>query len=229
MIDIYRFLRELRANNNREWFNLNKERYLDVKNETDLFASRLIAAIAEWEPSAAHLRPSDCTYRIYRDTRFSSDKTPYKTHIGIYVCPGGNKKSYRCGYYVHLEPDCSFIGGGCWCPHPALLKEVRQSIYDNCDEYLEIIRNPDFTDIYKKIGDNPLKTAPKGFPRDWEYIDLIKPRDYTALAPVSDTLICSEDAVERISSDFLRLKPYNDFLNYIFEEKPWLADPSRGR
>lgn len=222
MQDIYSFLKDLKKNNNREWFHANKERYLEVKRMTEDFAQRLINIIATIEPEAAMLTPADCTYRIYRDTRFSLDKTPYKTHIGIFVCPGGNKKSSRPGYYIHMEPGNSFIGGGCWCPPAPLLKEIRQSIYDNIEEYLEIIENPDFKQHYIKLGDNLLKTAPKGFPKDWEYIDLLKPRDYTVLAPVKDSLITSPKALDNILPYIKSLHPLNAFMNYIFEEHPEL-------
>lgn len=225
MNELYSFLRDLKRNNNREWFNANKDRYIKAKTTAESFTQQLINAISAIEPEAAHLTPADCTYRIYRDTRFSPDKTPYKTHIGIFICPGGNKKSCRCGYYIHLEPGSSFIGGGCWCPPAPLLKEIRQSIYDNIDEYLEIVNNPEFKECYKEVGSNPLKTAPKGFPKDWEYIDLLKPRDYTVMAAVPDSLMKSPDAVNSIMSYVEAQQPFNDFINYIFEEKPWLANP----
>lgn len=219
MTHTYDFLKELKSNNNREWFNANKERYQTVKTEVEVFTQQLINAITEIEPDAARLTPTDCTYRIYRDTRFSPDKTPYKTHIGIFICPGGGKKSFRSGYYIHLEPDNSFIGGGCWCPPAPLLKEIRQSIYDNIEEYLEIINNPEFKELYKEIGSNPLKTAPKGFPKDWEYIDLLKPRDYTVMAPVPDTFMQSPDAVKNIMKYMQVQYPFNSFINYLFNEE----------
>lgn len=217
MKDLFTFLKELKANNNREWFNANKDRYLKVKKTAEEFTQQLVNALATIEPEAARLTPADCTYRIYRDTRFSPDKTPYKTHIGIFICPGGDKKSERCGYYVHLEPGNSFVGGGCWCPSAPLLKGIRQSIYDNIEEYLEIINAPEFKKLYKEVGSNLLKTAPKGFPKDWEYINLLKPRDYTVMAPVSDSFMKSKDAVKNILSYMKTLKPLNDFINYLFE------------
>ncbi len=217
MKDLFTFLKELKANNNREWFNANKDRYLKVKKTAEEFTTQLVNAIATIEPEAARLTPADCTYRIYRDTRFSPDKTPYKTHIGIFICPGGDKKSERCGYYVHLEPGNSFVGGGCWCPSASLLKGIRQSIYDNIEEYLEIINAPEFKKLYKEVGSNLLKTAPKGFPKDWEYINLLKPRDYTVMAPVSDSFMKSKDAVKNILSYMKTQKPLNDFINYLFE------------
>lgn len=98
-----------------------------------------------------------------------------------------------------------------------MLKEIRQSIYDNIDEYLEIINAPVFRERYKEVGSNLLKTAPKGFPKDWEYIDLLKPRDYTVMAPVPDSFMKSRDAVENILSYMKTQKPFNDFINYLFD------------
>lgn len=103
--NILRFLRSLRRHNDRVWFNENKEKYLQVKAETEQLTVLLLQRIAEFDADATRLSPSDCLYRIYRDTRFSLDKTPYKTHIGIYINPPAGKKSPRCGYYLHLEPD----------------------------------------------------------------------------------------------------------------------------
>lgn len=222
MKEIYDFLKELKRNNNREWFNANKDRYLAVKRMVEEFASHLIAELSAIDPDAARLTPADCTYRIYRDTRFSNDKTPYKTHIGIYICPKGNKKSYRAGYYIHLEPGFSFIGGGCWCPPAPLLKEIRKSIYDNVEEYLEIINSEEFRTHYKEVGSNLLKTAPKGFPKDWEYIDLLKPRDYTVMSSVPDSFYQKKDAVKKIGEYMQVLKPYNDFINFLIDEDPSL-------
>lgn len=229
MKNVYKFLKELRANNDREWFNAHKEWYLEVKGEIDLFAAQLIARISEFDPEALSLTPDQCTYRIYRDTRFSHDKTPYKNHIGVVVCPGGTKKSYRCCYYVHFEPGNSFIGGGCWCPPAPLLKEIRQSIYDNIDEYLGIVDAPQFKQLYGFPGHDMLKTAPKGFPKDWPYMEYIKPKEYTVQKAFDDKYFCASDIVERIGADFQVLKPYNDFINFIFEERPELAYNERGR
>lgn len=227
MKEVYRFLKELKANNNREWFNNNKDQYLKVKETINVFTEQLILALTKIDPSAAGLTPADCTYRIYRDTRFSKNKTPYKTHIGIVLCPGGTKKSYRACYYIHLEPDNSFIAGGCWCPPAPLLKEIRQSIFDNIEEYLEIINNPDFKKHYSQVGDDLLKTYPKGFPKDWEYIDLLRPREYTIFGEVPDSLMIGNNNIKKIQEYMVAQKPYDDFLNYIFEEHPELAIPQR--
>lgn len=223
MKQILDFLKDLAANNNREWFNTNKGRYLQVKEKVETLTSSLIAGLAEIEPEAARLTPADCLYRIYRDTRFSSDKTPYKTHIGIYINPRGGKKSEFCGYYVHIEPGECLVAGGAWYPEMPLLKEYRKEIYSNIDEYLEIINNPEFSDRFKPYMQDPLKTAPKGFPKDWPYMDLLKPRSIVVASPLTDRQFATPNLTGRLMELFRVLKPYNDFFNFTLEEHPELA------
>lgn len=217
MKQIISFLRSLRRHNDRVWFNENKQRYLDVKQQVEQLTSRLIAGIAEFEPDATRLRPEDCLYRIYRDTRFSADKTPYKTHIGIYINPPYGKKSPRCGYYLHIEPDNCLVAAGAWCPEGEIMKRIRRDIYDNVEEYLEILDAPDFRKYVAQMGDNLLKTAPKGFPKDWEHIDLLKPRDFTAYCRLSDDDLAASDLERRILDRMHALKPLNDFFNYTID------------
>ena len=222
MKEILEYLEQLAANNNRVWFNDNKSRYQDIQHKVSRIAGDLIDGISAFEPGASALTPADCLYRIYRDTRFRADKTPYKTHIGIYINPFGGKKSQLGGYYLHLEPGSCLVGGGIWCPTPPVLKALRQAIYDNVDEYLEIIRNPDFARVFTEVGDDLLKTAPKGFPKDWEHIDLIRPRSYTVLSPLDNRTVISGKLIAEGLRRFEMMKPFNDFLNYTFEENPSL-------
>lgn len=218
MSKIIPFLRSLRRHNDREWFSQNKERYLQVKEEADALAQRLINLVAEFEPAAMRMTPRDVTYRIYRDTRFSTDKTPYKTHIGIFINPPRGKKSLRYGYYFHLEPDNSFICGGNM-PAPApLTKALRQSIYDNIEEYLEIVEDPEFKKWFPTIGMERLKMAPKGFPKDWEYIEYLKPKDFGTLMQVEDDFMTAPEAIESIRPIVAQIKRLNDFINYTVDE-----------
>lgn len=217
MKSIISFLRSLRRHNDRVWFNDHKDKYLAVKAKVETLTESLIRGITEFDPDASRLKPSDCLYRIYRDTRFSADKTPYKTHIGIYINPPYGKKSPRSGYYLHLEPDNVLVCGGVWCPESALLKAIRQDIYDNVDEYLEIIESPSFRKYYKSVGEDLLKTAPKGFPKDWEHIDLLKPRDYTVYTRIGDDLLYSPRFVEEVLDRMKAVKPLNDFFNYTID------------
>lgn len=221
------FLKQLAANNNREWFNAHKDEYLKIKSYIDAFTATIISRLTEIEPDASLLTPADCHYRIYRDTRFSPDKTPYKTHIGIYINPRGittgGKKSEFCGYYIHIEPGNCLVCGGAWYPPAPLLKEYRNEIYNNVEEYLEIMENPEFSAFFKPYGTEPLKTAPKGFPKDWEHIDLLKPRSFTVAAHIPDREFCSNGIVDKIISLCKILKPYDDFFNFTLEEHPDLA------
>lgn len=217
------FLKKLADNNNREWFNEHKEEYLQVKGDVENFTQQLIDEIAKFEPSANYLTPADCLYRIYRDTRFSSDKTPYKNHIGIYINPRGGKKSEFCGYYVHIEPGECLVAGGAWFPESPLLKIYRTEIYNNVEEYLDIITNPEFAASFQTYWQEPLKTAPKGFPKDWEHIDLLKPKSFVFAAPLSDKEMESKDILSKLTGLFKLLKPYDDFFNFTLEQHPELS------
>lgn len=223
MKQILDFLSSLQENNNRDWFNAHKDVYLEVKRKVEKLTEDLIGIVSNIEPAASALKPADCLYRIYRDTRFSVDKTPYKNHIGIYINPRGGKKSEYCGYYLHIEPGGCLMAGGSWWPPAPLLKAIRQDIYDNIDEYLGIIDNPEFKAIFPNVGGDFLKTAPKGFPKDWEYIDILKAREFTAIAKISDRQFVSKKLYEIVAQGFQTLKPLNDFFNFTIEENPELA------
>lgn len=214
MEKVYEFLRLIAANNNREWFNANRPLYLEAKNEVEELTSRLIMSVARIDPRAAHLQPSDCLYRIYRDTRFSPDKTPYKTHIGIFINPPAGKKSLTAGYYVHFEPDNSFISGGTVCLPSPIIKRIRQDIYDNIEEYLAIVESPEFRRYFTSVGENLLKTAPKGFPKNWPYIAYLRPRDFCVSHLVPDSYMKEKDLPEKILPVFRQIQRFNDFMNY---------------
>ena len=107
------------------------------------------------------------------------------------------------------------MAGGAWNPSAPILKSIRQDIFDNVEEYLEIIRNPEFAKHYPIVGEELLKTAPKGFPKDWEHIDLLKPRWFTATAPLPDRLMLSSKALSTISGLMRLLKPFDDFSQLL--------------
>lgn len=218
MEEVLNFLNELALNNDKEWFDRNKERYLRIKEYIESFTQKLLNGISEFDAPAKYLTPKDCTYRIYRDTRFSNDKTPYKTHIGIFINPPYGKKSYRMGYYLHLEPGNCMIGVGNVCLPPAMITGIRKSIKDNIEEYLDIIENPDFKKFYTKIGENPVKTAPKGFSKDWEYIELVKPKDYYTSLDLKDREVVSKNFLKKAIQIFKTGKPFMDFINYTVDE-----------
>lgn len=218
MEEVLAFLKELILNNNREWFEENRSRYISVKDLVDNFTQDLINGISEFDENAKYLTPKDCTYRIYRDTRFSLDKTPYKNHIGIFINPPYGKKSFRMGYYLHLEPSNCSIGVGNVCLPSKLVTGIRESIRDNIDEYLCIIENPNFKKYFKSIGENPVKTAPKGFSKDWEYIELIRPKDYYTSHPLISKEVTAKNFSRKAIDIFKTGKPFMDFINFTIEE-----------
>lgn len=218
MEEILTFLKELSRNNNREWFEKNKSRYLSIKNYIENFAQDLINGIGTFDEQAKYLTPRECTYRIYRDTRFSTDKTPYKNHIGIFINPPYGKKSFRMGYYLHLEPSACSIGVGNVCLPSNLVTGIRESIRDNIEEYLEIIESKDFKKYFPRIGDNLVKTAPKGFSKDWEYIDLVRPRDYYTSHSLNVKEVVGKNFLNKAIEIFRTGKPFMDFINFTIEE-----------
>ena len=217
ILEILEFLKQLAVNNNREWFQVHKGDYLQVQADFDELLSAVIARITRFDESVAHVQPGDCTYRIYRDTRFSADKSPYKNHIGGYINARG-KKSNHCGYYLHLEPGNCMLAGGSWCMPTQMLKAVRQSVWDNLDEYRNIVEDPDFKRYFPVVGMERLKTAPKGFPKDSPYIDYVKPKDFTVTYNIPDSFYQDISFLDRIEEVFRQLKRFADFTNSVIDE-----------
>ncbi len=214
---IFEFLKELSANNNRQWFNENKGKYLQAQAAFEELLAVIIERISLFDEEIRGVQPKDCTYRIYRDTRFSSDKTPYKTHFGGYI-NGRGKKSDHCGYYVHLEPGNSLLAGGSYCLPSHVLKAVRQSVYDNIEEYLSIVEDSAFKRYFPVIGDEFLKSAPKGFPKDFEYIDYLKCKQYICDYKVGDDFFMQAGFLDETEQAFRQLKLFGDFINYTIDD-----------
>lgn len=214
---IFDFLRDLSVNNNREWFNAHRDRYEQSREVFEHLLSNIISRISLFDESIRNVEVKDCTFRIYRDTRFSLDKTPYKIHFGGYINTYG-KKSNHCGYYVHIQPGNCLLAGGSYGLPPKMLKTVRQSIYDNMDEFREIVEDSSFKQYFPTIGENFLKTAPKGFPKDYEYIQYLKCKDYTCCCHKADDFFTTTDFLEQTSNIFKQLKRFADFLNYTIDD-----------
>lgn len=214
---IFQFLKELTANNNREWFQEHKDEYLRAQKEFEELLTAIISRISLFDESIVGIQAKDCTYRIYRDTRFSADKTPYKIHFGGYINAHG-KKSDHCGYYIHLQNDNCMLAGGSLCMDTKILKAVRQSVYDNIDEYRAIVEDPDFKRYFPVIGDTHLKTAPKGFPKDFEYIDYLKCKEYTCTCYVPDDFFMDPRFLDKTEDIFKQLKRFADFTNFTIDD-----------
>ena len=212
------FLRELTANNHKEWFDANRDFFLEAKGEFERLVDRLIVEVRLFDPSIGAITAKDCMFRIYRDVRFSRDKTPYKNHFGAYIAQGG-RKSILGGYYFHLEPvgensqNRSIWAGGIFCPEPATLKAIRTDIYECIDEYKSIINNKEFAATFAWFEDSKLRTAPKGFPKDFPDIDLLKYKDYTFSRSIDERTLQSDRLLEESIRVFKLMLPFNNFMN----------------
>lgn len=210
--EIFDFLIDLKQNNNRDWFQENKKRYEDSRTNFLSMVEYLIRRIAEFAPEVKSLEAKNAVFRIYRDIRFSKDKTPYKTQFGAYMAPGGRKSIYA-GYYLHLEPGNSFIAGGSYCPQSEFLKKIRSEIYYNVEEFKSLINNKQFAELFNEIHGNKLVRPPAGFPKDFEDIELLKFKDYTIFHPVSDKEVIGKGFQEKVVTTFKAMKSFNDFIN----------------
>jgi uncharacterized protein (TIGR02453 family) len=213
---ILAFLQELNENNNQEWFHSHKTEYIEAKQEFETFVNKLIPAIAEFDKGIKNITAKDCTYRIYRDIRFSKDKTPYKINMGAYMVKNG-KKSNKAGYYFHLEPGGSLLAGGIYMPPPDVLKLVRSEIYYNVEEFKKIIYNKQFVKLFGELDNDKLVNAPKDFPKDFPDIDLLKYKNYTFIHKLSDKQMYSENLLEETISIFKMMYPFNSFMNRALE------------
>ena len=212
MLQVIGFLQELSENNNREWFQENKKRYDESREKVLFITDVVINEIRKFDPEIPLLEPKDCLFRIFRDVRFSNDKRPYKTNFGSFIAKGGRKSSYA-GYYFHIDPSGSFLGGGIYMPDAQHLKAIRDYIAENGEEFLEIISNKNFKKVFPEMIDDKLKTAPKGFPPDHEYVDLLKYKSFAFSCQMSKMQTLADDYIEKMVQSFKTLQPVNRFLN----------------
>lgn len=209
------FLRDLKTNNNRDWFLENKKRYEIFKNDYLQTATDLLDALKPLDPSLSMLEGKKCTFRINRDIRFSKDKTPYKTHLSFWFSSGA-KGQNRSGYYIHLEKGASFIAGGLYCPEADDLKKIRKEIAFFYDDLEEILDEKSFK---KEFGDfareekNTLKNPPRGYEKEHPAIDLLKLKSFESAQKIDYTAATKKDFVTVMSQKLIVLKPLNDFLN----------------
>lgn len=212
------FLKKLKRNNNREWFNANKAFYEQAKAEINQFTLDCIQLIGEFDKDIAPLNPKDCIFRIFRDARFSKDKTPYKENMGIYFARGGKKSKYA-GYYIHIQPGGSFIAGGLWMPESSVLNIVRDEIHFNHKQLRKILSQKDFKRDFQGLEDHRLKTLPKGYEKDHPAIDLLKYKSFIATYPFSDQDISGKKFLDVMISKVRYLHPLVHFLNEAIDMK----------
>lgn len=215
--EVFQFLRELTVNNNREWFQANKARFDSAKKIFESQVQEMINRISLFDPEVAGLEAKDCVFRIYRDVRFSPNKLPYKNHFGAYIAKGGGRKSEYAGYYIHMEPDNGLLSGGIYMPTPALLKMLRQDIYDQIEEFVEILENPAFKKVYPALDGESLSRMPAGFPADSPYGYILKHKDFSVYSSKPNGFFEQDRWMDQAAADFQTLQPFNRFLNYTVD------------
>lgn len=213
--DSLKFLEDLKANNNRDWFLENKKRYEAYKKDYHQLVADFLIVMKPLDASLEMLEVKNCTFRINRDIRFSKDKSPYKDHMGIWLS-GGSKGNNRAGYYIHIAKEASFIAGGFYCPEADDLKKIRREIAFFYEDLEEILANKEFSKVFgyfDKNESNVLKNPPRGYEKDHPAIEYLKLKSFETSQKFDLEEILQPDFVTKMSQKLLLLKPLNDFMN----------------
>ena len=213
------FLEDLIANNNTEWMHANKKRYDNYKKDYHSFIASILAEMKPLDPSLETLEVKNCTFRINRDIRFSKDKSPYKTNMGVWMSQDKNRKNAP-GYYIHFEKGNCFIAGGVWCPEPSELKQIRKEIEFFHDDLEAVLSDKKFTSEFSgldKSEGNVLKKAPKDFDPNHPAIEFLKLKSFTASHKINENDFTDKDFSKKIAKQLIALKPMNDFLKRAME------------
>lgn len=220
MDSIIRFLRDLRDNNNRPWFMAHKDEYLCCQQRFEALTARLIEGVASFDNTVRGLQPKDCTYRIYRDTRFSADKSPYKTYMGCYICPGGKKSGY-VGYYFHIGtggadadgyPTAHLLAVGDYCYEPKVLQILREDIAGGDGDFDDIIRNQ-CSPLFWLDQTGALKRNPKGFDADAPYPEYLRLKVFSLCYEPDDAFVTAPDVADRVIDLFRTTLPFTRYIN----------------
>lgn len=210
--NVYDFIETIDKNNNREWFAENKDFFLEAKNDFEVFLDIIGKQLEVIDADFRYTKAKNYTFRIYRDVRFSKNKAPYKNHFGAFLCNGG-RKSPKAGYYLHIEPNASFIGGGIYRPEKSYLKAIRQEMYYSYKDYEKIVLNASFKEYFPTLMPDKLKTGPRDFPKDCDAIEWLKYKSFAVGHSISKQKIISDNFAKDVIDGFEILKPMNNFLN----------------
>ncbi len=210
---LLKFLKKLKSNNNREWFEKHRPEFDEARTIFQDFCEQVISGIRKFDKQIGpDITAANSTFRIYRDVRFSKDKTPYKTHMSASINPGG-KKSVTAGYYLHIQPGESFIAGGVWMPEPVMLQAIRQEIDYQPQDLMKILRSATFKKYFKGFDEEgKLKTVPKGYDKDHPHIDLLRNRHFIVSHEFSDKVLLSEKSLQHVVSGFKAMYPLMQYL-----------------
>ena len=208
------FLRKLSKNNNRDWFNTHKQDYEALVREPALqFIQDIAAGLTEISPhfTAIAKKTGGSLMRVYRDTRFGNDKTPYKTNIGIQFRHELGKNVHAPGFYVHIATDECFVGVGLWHPESDALKSIREFIIDNPASWKDCMQYPPFRKNFQMVGDS-LQRPPRGFPADHELIEDLKRKDFIALKAFDAQKIHDRKFLRFVLNSFEQADPFMHYL-----------------
>jgi uncharacterized protein (TIGR02453 family) len=205
------FLKKLEKNNNRDWFMANKKRFDDANNNIIALTDHLIGRIAKFDPAVAGLDPKACVFRIYRDVRFSKDKSPYKTNLGAFIAPGG-RKTMSPGYYFHIQPAMFFAAAGKHMPDAGELFKIRTAVATNPKEFFKIVKSKKFIDRFGGLDGERLSRPPKGFAADHEAIEYLKLKSFTVSEEFSQSEAVSADYPGMLAESFKASYPLVVFL-----------------
>lgn len=206
--DLFSFFSDLQQNNNRDWFTAHKPTFKTLETQVKAFGEQLKDQLNQHD-SIDRFK----LFRIYRDVRFSKDKTPYKTHFGLTW--HRTKPLYRGGYYLHLSPKNNFLACGFWDPNPADLKRIRQEIDMDGEEYRSILNNKTFKSVWGELQGEAVKTAPKGYAKDHPHIDLLRFKQHIFTINYSDKEICQPDFVDRANKALQAVRPFVDYMSEV--------------
>lgn len=215
-----KFLKDLSKHNNKPWFDAHRQQYDDAKKDFETFIQTIIDKHGRRDTYIKELTAKNCLFRINRDIRFSKDKTPYKTNMGASISRGGRKSIYA-GYYFHLEPGQSFVGGGIWMPMPEETKKVRQEIDYCLDEFRKIVESKKFKTVYGGLyidSETSLSRVPQGFEKDNPAAEYLKLKSWIATQALKDADITSKDLVKKALMAFETLQPLVEFINRSLED-----------
>ena len=208
------FLTKLQAHNNREWFEKNRAEYEHARESFEIYVDAVIDAFGRVE-NLGGISAKDSIFRIYRDVRFSKDKSPYKTNMGAEIVAGG-RKTGRMGYYLHLAPhDESMIAGGLYMPSGEQIAKFRQTIGRDAKPFKKITAAPSFKKYFGTLAPEKLKTAPIGFARDHPEIELLKWKQVVVIHHVRDEQVSTSNWVAYTVGVMKAMKPFIDYLNSI--------------
>jgi uncharacterized protein (TIGR02453 family) len=206
--DIFTFYKDLDKNNNREWFESHKPRFKALESEVKDF-NEIVKFGLEETDDIEKIK----MFRIYRDVRFSKNKTPYKTHFGVSF--HRKKPNLRGSYYMHLAPQNSFIASGFWNPNPMDLLRIRKDLEMDAQELRDVITDFTFKKVWGELQGDVVKTSPKGFNIDHPNIDLIRHKQFLFIKRFDDKSVLSSDFQKEVIKSFIAIRPFFDLMTNV--------------